>query len=416
MKRCFFVFVGFLLSYPVFGVTVRNGVTNNFGSINAQLQVTSYTLTGPVTNQTLVAKYTSRCVATLKLASSSYPRPELQIVSSVATSAVGHQPNASSPLIFRDVKTGTFTETRPATSWGMDGGRPFVGLAVGNSSGAFPGVNGKLYLDTPILPYQISLRNSSGATVKYEIRDQSGALLGEVTLQPGESVSAPVYSQAGGNVTVTRKSVTPSWDGFGIAPSSVMPEGGWPTTEVPPNTPVTVDQPSSPDDVSMPPEWDPTIPQGNALSQGVFLLGVDRIISAVRGSKGAGSTGVDLTPLVTEVKAIKDGLSDLPEDVPNWEEVDVGEPSDRPFKPVVADVADVPGLYPVAAPVITPPGSSAVFNCTVSLPFIGGGYNFGFDLSAWAVPIGVFRAFVASVLVVFYFVAVVRVIRSAFSG
>lgn len=407
--RRFFPFLAVCLwAVSALGVTVRNGYTSNtFGTINAQLQVTSYTLTGPDTNQTLVANYTSRAVALLKLAPSSYPRPELQISSSVGTSSVNHQPTSTSSLVFRDIKSGTLTDTRPVTAWAKDGTRSYVGLAVGSGSGAFPSVSGKLYLDTPILPYQISLRNSSGATCNYEMRDSSGALLGYVTLEPGQAVSAPVYSQAGGNVAVIRKGVTPVWDGYGIVPGVVSPEGGWPVTEVPPNTPVEVDNPSSPNDVPMPPQWDPSIPGANALSQAVYQLGVDRIIEAVRGSGGGGGEATDLTPITERLdKALVGDAPDLAAGLPETE-----------FTGKAADVGRVLAKVP-QVPTVEMPGSQAQFAFTMSVPRLDGSainVPLVYDFSRFDTAITIFKGLVRAVLVVWFFFLVVRSLKGAFA-
>ncbi|MBK8583401.1 MAG: hypothetical protein IPL86_16750 [Flavobacteriales bacterium] len=210
MRLLFSVFVCFcVLVCRVSAVTANAYYTGTYGTLQMQCVVTGYEITGTGVTEVVTFYYKvavkgqSPNVAYLPVAAYGY-------VIYLANVGVPVEIIKTSP--YRYSKTGTVS-TPPGTVFGTEGGRRFATFSIQNTGNSFPASVKRVYLDVPIDEYQVTLRNSSDFATQYVVKDAGGGTLQDIWLAPGQAISAPVYGQGGGNVTVTRKPVVPTFNG-----------------------------------------------------------------------------------------------------------------------------------------------------------------------------------------------------------
>ena len=324
--------------------------------------------------------------------------------------------------------TGSFAATGTCNVWGLADPAPGTQMQMGCNVERQMGEGGSKFLPVYVgasKTVRISLLNSTDYGKTYKLI-QNGVEVASQYVAPHSGGIYEITVPSDAEVRVVESVEGLQHDG----PSWVEVPGS--TTEVksPPGSPILNPQspvtpppapaviPESPDVPNKQPNgggsgsWNPA--QGtntsDVLTGSVYREGIEKILAKM-GTGGAG-VGDGLTN-DTFNRAMTDTQGKTEEEAPKMPGEEGGPQGNLHMNSgqVVGLLAKLP-----PQPSISAPGTTSTFVMDTSLPGVGGTYNFGFDLSRWATPISIFRAFIASLLTLGYFYLAVKEIRNAFAG
>lgn len=269
--------------------------------------------------------------------------------------------------------------------------------------------------------FYINLSGGDFGTTYY--LTQNGQVIGEKTVAAGESESGSWESWDDSEVKIYRKPNVFGQDTDGswvVAPADTGVEVGTLDSglEYPAEEPFTGIEPDS----NVPPGYDPQNPgvvfrdNGGTspnLDSVTYKQGVEKIVQAIKDSPGGGGTinvAIDQTPVVNAIKAV--GAA-----------VGVGQPTPPAAEfaatainrtPEQAKVFARGAVLPSAPSIIAPSSTPTSF----ALNFAAAGHNIHFesDLADFSVPVAIFRAICSAVMSIYFFIAVVKVVRGSVAG